>query len=147
MNTCIIGYSGLGVPWISTRACTSKSFKFTAACHLAPRRTIPAVYATNLAYACSMWHGRGQESLHLGRVEGEQLSSWKILVPMRLPRDPFSVRNVRRPWCAFAYEPAVKFKRRVQVTGRSFASQPLRCRASPRLGHAGAVAAPDIRHF
>ena len=33
-----------------------------------------------------MWHGRGQESLHLGRVEGEQVSSWKILVPMRLPQ-------------------------------------------------------------
>ena len=46
-----MGYSGWGVPWISTRACTSKSFKFTAATHLAARRTIPAVYATNLTPA------------------------------------------------------------------------------------------------
>jgi hypothetical protein len=98
-----------------------------------------------------MWHGRGQESLHLGRVEGEQLSSWKILVPMRLPRDPFSVRNVRRPWCAFAYEPAVKFKRRVQVTVLAgafdrFAVFELAGRLLAVLGMR-ALSRPAIRHF
>ena len=137
-----MGYSGWGVPWSSTRACTSKSFKFTAACHLAPRRTMPAVYATNLAYAGSCGTGEGKRACTWGGWRGSNYRpgrSWcRSACHTRAEFGMCAGHGVRSPTSSKVQEAGSKSR---SWQGRSSASQPSRCRASPwRAGHAGAVA-------
>ena len=86
-----------------------------------------------------------------GRMEGEQLSSWKILVPMRLPQWPLLSSECAQAMVCVRL-PAVKFKRRVQVTVWAgtfvrFAAFEVAGRLLGVLGHEGAVAALAIEHF